>query len=157
MSRTTGLSFEWAVSPVAGSNLTGASSSVAESTFGSPGLYDFTVTATDGDGEVKVLTREAAVYAASEGGVQSLTLALAVEYGKQGVRVNCLCPGAIETPIHASFHIPEGANPKLLRRLMPLSKFGKPEDCASVIAFLASDDANHVNGEFLRVDDAMCT
>jgi NAD(P)-dependent dehydrogenase (short-subunit alcohol dehydrogenase family) len=99
----------------------------------------------------------AVAYAASKGGVQALTLALAVEYGKQGVRVNCLCPGAIETPIHESFHIPDGANPKLLRRLMPLSKFGKPEDCAAAIAFLASDDARHVNGEFLRVDDAMCT
>jgi NAD(P)-dependent dehydrogenase (short-subunit alcohol dehydrogenase family) len=98
----------------------------------------------------------AAAYSASKGGVQALTLALAVEYGKQGVRVNCVCAGAIETPIKQAFELPEGADPKLLNRIMPLTRFGQPEDCAAAIAFLASDDARHVNGEFLRVDDAMC-
>jgi NAD(P)-dependent dehydrogenase (short-subunit alcohol dehydrogenase family) len=98
----------------------------------------------------------AAAYSASKGGVQALTLALAVEYGKQGVRVNCVCAGAIETPIKQAFKLPEGADAKLLNRIMPLTRFGPPEDCAAAIAFLASDDARHVNGEFLRVDDAMC-
>jgi NAD(P)-dependent dehydrogenase (short-subunit alcohol dehydrogenase family) len=98
----------------------------------------------------------AAAYSASKGGVQALTLALAVEYGKQGVRVNCVCAGAIETPIKQAFKLPKGADAKLLNRIMPLTRFGPPEDCAAAIAFLSSDDARHVNGEFLRVDDAMC-
>ncbi len=61
----TALAFSWSVGPVAGTNLSGAASAGASSTFGSPGLYEFTLTATDGDGEVSTLTREAAVYAAS--------------------------------------------------------------------------------------------
>jgi NAD(P)-dependent dehydrogenase (short-subunit alcohol dehydrogenase family) len=98
----------------------------------------------------------AAAYSASKGGVQALTYELAVEYGKRGVRVNCVCAGAIETPIKQAFALPDGADPKLLNRILPLTRFGPPEDCAAAIAFLASDDARHVNGEFLRVDDAMC-
>jgi NAD(P)-dependent dehydrogenase (short-subunit alcohol dehydrogenase family) len=98
----------------------------------------------------------AAAYSASKGGVQALTLELAVEYGKRGVRVNCICAGAIETPIQQAFELPRGADARLLNRIMPLTRFGPPEDCAAAIAFLASDDARHVNGEFLRVDDAMC-
>ena len=98
----------------------------------------------------------AAAYSASKGGVQALTFELAVEYGKQGVRANCVCAGGIQTPIHESFQLPEGADPALLRRIMPFTGFRGPEDCAAVIAFLASDDAAHVNGEFVRVDGAMC-
>ena len=98
----------------------------------------------------------AAAYSASKGGVQALTLELAVEYGRQGVRVNCVCAGAIQTPIQEAFELPAGADPKLLQRIMPFTGFRGPEVCASAIAFLASDDAAHVNGEYLRVDDAMC-
>lgn len=99
----------------------------------------------------------AAAYSASKGGVQALTLELAIEYGRQGVRTNCVCAGGITTPMHESFELPEGADPKLLRRILPFDRMRGPEDCASVIAFLASDDAAHVNGEFVRVDGAMCT
>ena len=98
----------------------------------------------------------AAAYSASKGGVQALTFELAIEYGKQGVRANCVCAGGIQTPIHESFQLPEGADPTLLRRIMPFTGFRGPGDCAAVIAFLASDDAAHVNGEFVRVDGAMC-
>jgi len=96
-----------------------------------------------------------AAYAASKGGVVSLTLTLAIEYGKQGVRVNALSPASIDTPIQEAFRLPEGANPKLLQRILPLSGFAKPETCAAAIAFLASDDASHVNGENLVVDGGM--
>ncbi len=99
----------------------------------------------------------AAAYSASKGGVQALTVELAIEYGRQGVRTNCVCPGGITTPMHDSFELPEGADPKLLQRIMPFDRMRGPEDCAGVIAFLASDDAAHVNGEFVRVDGAMCT
>ncbi len=95
-----------------------------------------------------------AAYAASKGGVLALTHTLAIEYGQQGVRANAICPGSIETPMSNDFQLPEGANPKLLRRLMPLDTFRGPETAASVVAFLASDDAAHVNGEFVRCDGA---
>ena len=96
----------------------------------------------------------AAAYSASKGGVLALTRCLAVEYDKQGLRANALCPGSIETPMQEAFQLPDGANAKLLRRIMPLDRFRGPESVASAVAFLASDDAAHVNGEELRVDGA---
>ncbi|HYD49489.1 MAG TPA: SDR family NAD(P)-dependent oxidoreductase [Terriglobales bacterium] len=96
-----------------------------------------------------------AAYSASKGGVLALTLALALEYGKQGLRVNCACPGAIKTPIRYQFHLPDGADAKLLERIMPFNGFGSPESCAAAIAFLASDDASHIHGTALRVDGGM--
>jgi NAD(P)-dependent dehydrogenase (short-subunit alcohol dehydrogenase family) len=96
----------------------------------------------------------ASAYAASKGGVLALTRTLAVEYGKQGLRVNALCPGSITTPIQQAFQLPEGADGKLVYRMMPLDEFRGPETVASALAFLASDDAAHVNGAELRVDGA---
>jgi len=96
-----------------------------------------------------------AAYSASKGGVYSLTLCLALEYGKQGLRVNCLCPGAIKTPMRKAFQLPEGADPKLLDWIMPLTGFGKPEECAAAIAFLASEEATHIQGTALRIDGGM--
>jgi meso-butanediol dehydrogenase/(S,S)-butanediol dehydrogenase/diacetyl reductase len=96
-----------------------------------------------------------AAYSASKGGVLAFTLGLALEYGKQGVRVNAVCPGAIKTPIRKMFRFPEGADPKLLDRILPFDGFAPPEQAASAIAFLASDDARHVNGTALRVDGGM--
>lgn len=93
-------------------------------------------------------------YSASKGGVLALTRGLAIEYGKQGLRVNAVCPGSITTPISDAFELPEGADAKLVRRIMPLDQFRGPETVASSIAFLASEDAAHVNGVGLRVDGA---
>jgi len=96
----------------------------------------------------------AAPYAASKGGVLALTSTLAIEYGQQGLRANAICPGSISTPIQDAFRLPEGANAKLIRRIMPLDEFRGPECVASVVAFLASRDAAHINGEHVRVDGA---
>ena len=98
-----------------------------------------------------------AAYSASKGGVLALSSELAIEYGKQGVRVNALCPGGVSTPIHEAFVVPEGANEKLVRRIMPFIGFSEPEEVASAIAFLASDEARHITGSMLRVDAGMCT
>jgi len=95
-----------------------------------------------------------AAYGASKGGVLALTRTLAVEYGKRGVRVNAVCPGSISTPMTAAPALPQGMDGKLLQRAMPLDQFRGPETAASVIAFLASDDAAHINGEHIRVDGA---
>lgn len=93
-------------------------------------------------------------YSASKGGVLSLTRGIAVEYGKQGLRANALCPGSVSTKISEAFKVPEGADPKLVRRIMPLDQFRGPEVVASTLAFIASDDAAHINGVALRVDGA---
>lgn len=95
-----------------------------------------------------------AAYSASKGGVLALTRSLAVEYGKQGLRVNAVCPGSITTPMTEATRLPEGADMKLIQRLMPLDEFRGPETVASTIAFLASEEAAHVNGESIRVDGA---
>lgn len=93
-----------------------------------------------------------AAYAASKGGVLAFTRSLAVEYAGQGVRANAICPGSIETPIKEAFRIPEGANPKLVRRIMPLTGFAGPEKVANLVAFLASDEGSHITGEEIRID-----
>jgi NAD(P)-dependent dehydrogenase (short-subunit alcohol dehydrogenase family) len=95
-----------------------------------------------------------AAYSASKGGVLALTYTLAIEYGTQGLRANAVCPGSIATPMTQQFELPEGADQKLVRRIMPLDRFRGPEAAASVIVFLASDDAAHVNGERIRADGA---
>jgi len=96
----------------------------------------------------------AAAYASSKGGVLALTKTLAVEYAKQGLRVNAVCPGSIETPITGQFHLPEGADAKLLHRIMSPTGMAAPAVVAAAIAYLGSDDATHVNGEDLRIDGA---
>jgi meso-butanediol dehydrogenase/(S,S)-butanediol dehydrogenase/diacetyl reductase len=96
----------------------------------------------------------ALAYSASKGGVLAMTRELAVEYAKAGLRCNSVSPGAIDTPITAAFEVPEGANPKLINRVMPLSGFGTPEGIAATIAYVASDEASHMNGADIRVDGA---
>jgi NAD(P)-dependent dehydrogenase (short-subunit alcohol dehydrogenase family) len=94
----------------------------------------------------------AAAYSASKGGVLALTKVLAVEYAKAGIRANAVCPGSIRTPITGDFDLPEGADAKLVHRIMSITRPEGPEVVAAAIAYLASDDARHVNGESLRID-----
>lgn len=91
-------------------------------------------------------------YAASKGGVVSFTRALYIEYVKQGLRANCVVGGGISTTLHGDFKPPPGANMELLKGAMPFVGFAKPSKAASVIAFLASDDARFVNGTEVRAD-----
>lgn len=94
----------------------------------------------------------AAAYSASKGGVLALTRTIAVEYARKGLRCNAVCPGSIDTPITKDFDFPEGADMDLVRRIMALDKARGPETVAAAIAFLASDDAAHINGDDVRVD-----
>jgi NAD(P)-dependent dehydrogenase (short-subunit alcohol dehydrogenase family) len=96
-----------------------------------------------------------AAYCASKGGVVMLTRALAVEYGRKGVRINCLCPGGVETPFLSHFQLPEGVPQAALMRIAPLGRHGQPEEVAGTIAFLASDDATYINGATIVVDGGM--
>ena len=89
-------------------------------------------------------------YAASKGGVVNLTRTMALTWAP-GVRVNCVCPGVIETPMTAPFlGDPSWRGPLLDRH--PLGHFGKPEDVAAAILYLASDEAAFVTGVALPVD-----
>jgi NAD(P)-dependent dehydrogenase (short-subunit alcohol dehydrogenase family) len=90
-------------------------------------------------------------YTASKGGVLAMTRELAVEYARQGIRANSICPGPIETPLLAELL----ADPvRRQRRLVhiPIGRFGRPEEIAKAALFLASDDASFVTGSALVVD-----
>ena len=91
-------------------------------------------------------------YAAAKGGVISFTRALYIEYVHKGIRANSVVAGGIETPLHMSFQVPEGGKPQLLQGAMPLVPMAPPAQAASVVAFLASDDAAYINGTEVRVD-----
>jgi len=93
-----------------------------------------------------------AAYCASKGGILSLTRSLAVEYVKQGLRVNAICPGGVKTPIHQSVKLPSDADFDLLKRALPYNDFAEPEEVAAVVAFLGSSDASHLHGIEIRVD-----
>jgi NAD(P)-dependent dehydrogenase (short-subunit alcohol dehydrogenase family) len=96
-----------------------------------------------------------AAYSASKGGVIALTQTMALNWAKGGVRVNCVAPGGVETPIAGQFTPPEGADMELMTRIMPLTRFGQPSELAAAFAYLASDDASYVTGIVLRVDGGM--
>ena len=81
-----------------------------------------------------------------------LTKALAVEYVKQGLRVNCVCPGGVATPILGNFVQPENADQELVGRLALMRGLIKPEEIAETIAYLASDAARSVTGVALPID-----
>ena len=93
-----------------------------------------------------------AAYCASKWGVVGLTKALAVEYVKQGLRVNCVCPGGVATPILGNFVPPENADQELVGRLALMRGLIKPEEIAETIAYLASDAARSVTGVALPID-----
>jgi NAD(P)-dependent dehydrogenase (short-subunit alcohol dehydrogenase family) len=93
-------------------------------------------------------------YSATKGAIKSFTRSLFIEYCFQGLRANCVLPGSIDTPLNINFRIPEGANPELLKSIVPFDKpnLVSPESVAAAIAFLASDDAMHINGTEISVD-----
>jgi len=93
-----------------------------------------------------------AAYAASKGGVISLTKCLSLEYIRQKLNVNVVIPGGFTTPLQDHFQMPEGADGTLIQGAMPKVRMGKPMHAASVIAFLASDDARYIHGTEVLVD-----
>ena len=92
-------------------------------------------------------------YNAAKGGVVLLTRSMAVDYGPSNVRVNCLCPGMIETPMTAPLQEPglKGVHDWFEAQHL-LGRTGRPEEVAAAALFLASDDASFVTGHALAVD-----
>ncbi|MEE4191755.1 MAG: SDR family NAD(P)-dependent oxidoreductase [Halieaceae bacterium] len=93
-----------------------------------------------------------AAYAASKGAVLALTRSIAVEYAKEGVRANCVCPGDIQTPMTKAPAMPDMPSREQLTRISSLDGPKGPEVVAGVIAMLASEDGRHITGEYVRVD-----
>ncbi|MCG8351042.1 MAG: SDR family oxidoreductase, partial [Chloroflexales bacterium] len=99
-------------------------------------------------------------YAASKGGVLALTRTMALDYAGEGIRVNSVCPGTIDTPLlrHAADLI-NSQNPQAVLsewgRRQPLGRLGTPEEVAEVVLFLASDRASFVTGSAYVVDGGL--
>ena len=95
-----------------------------------------------------------AMYCATKGGVMMLSKSMAVEFAKQGIRVNAICPGAVNTPLTEQFSIPDGADMDLIGKLFPLIDAAQPEEIAAAVIYLASSDARFITGEALVIDGA---
>jgi glucose 1-dehydrogenase len=95
-------------------------------------------------------------YAASKGAIRMLMQTLAQEYGADKIRVNSICPGAIQTPINKNaWSTPESMN--ALMKLVPYNRIGQPEDIGNLAVFLASDQADYISGASIFVDGGMTT
>jgi NAD(P)-dependent dehydrogenase (short-subunit alcohol dehydrogenase family) len=94
-----------------------------------------------------------AAYCASKGGVVMLTKALAVEFGRRGLRVNCVCPSAVDTAFLDNFEWPADGDPTLFARSGAIiERKAEPAEVASVVAFLASDEAAMITGVAYLID-----
>ena len=91
-------------------------------------------------------------YAASKGGIDGLTRALAKELAPRNVRVNAIAPGMIETDMS---QVVRGIAGEQIQKIIPLRRIGRPEEVAAVAAFLASDEAAYITGQVLRVDGGL--
>ncbi|MBW8708992.1 MAG: SDR family oxidoreductase [Alphaproteobacteria bacterium] len=94
-------------------------------------------------------TRNRAAYSASKGALLSLTLNMALDYAADHVRVNCICPGFVNTPLLASLSAEKRAR---LAALHPLGRLGEPEEIAHMALFLMSDQAQWITGQAIAVD-----
>jgi meso-butanediol dehydrogenase/(S,S)-butanediol dehydrogenase/diacetyl reductase len=93
-----------------------------------------------------------AAYCASKHALVGMTKALAIEYGRQGVRFNAVCPGGVNTGLLGSFLPPEGHSPSLIARAFLDANLQEPESVAAMVAYAASPEAHYVNGAVLVVD-----
>lgn len=98
-------------------------------------------------------------YSSTKGAIVLMSRSLAVRYAPRQVRVNCVCPGSIDTPQLAKTFLTAGPDPAaqkamadLYRSKQPLGRFGRPEEVAAAILFLASDEAGFITGAALPVD-----
>jgi meso-butanediol dehydrogenase/(S,S)-butanediol dehydrogenase/diacetyl reductase len=96
-----------------------------------------------------------AAYCASKGGVVLLTKSLGVEFARRGLRVNCLCPGGVDTPFTKAFGVPEGADAELIRRLSLVPALASPADVAAAVAFVASEEGRFINAAAIPIDAGM--
>jgi NAD(P)-dependent dehydrogenase (short-subunit alcohol dehydrogenase family) len=91
-------------------------------------------------------------YTASKGGVLAMSRELGVQFAREGIRVNALCPGPVNTPLLQELYAadPERAERRLIH--VPMGRFGEPEEIAAAVAFLASDDSSFITASSFLVD-----
>jgi len=96
-------------------------------------------------------------YSASKGGVIQLTKTAALEYARKGIRVNCICPGGIFTPLVERFTVglPKEQIQKMVEMAHPVGRFGTPEEVARLALYLASDDSSFCTGAPFIIDGGM--
>ena len=98
---------------------------------------------------------EIAAYCASKGGVVQLTKAMAIDHAADGIRVNCVCPGPVSTPlleaIMGASSDPEGERRRIAEKTL-LKRLGRPEEIANVILFLASEESSYLTGSVVAAD-----
>lgn len=100
-----------------------------------------------------------AIYSASKGGVIALTKNLAADYVNKGIRINCVCPGPVWTPLvkkHLKNKIVEGLAKKYIKNLVPMGRFAEPVEISYTALFLASDEASFITGAVIPCDGG-CT
>ena len=95
--------------------------------------------------------RNRVAYSASKGAVLAMTRAMALDHAAENIRVNCICPGIVETEMVAAFQMDEAARKQRVA-MHPLGRFGQPEDIAGLAVFLASDEAAWITGAAYNVD-----
>ena len=98
-----------------------------------------------------------AAYTASKHGVLGLTRQLAFDFGKQGIRVNAICPGATRTNMTAHLFTEEGRNEHVDEAIasIPAGRWAEPEEMAKLVAFLASNDSSYIQGTGVIIDGGM--
>jgi NAD(P)-dependent dehydrogenase (short-subunit alcohol dehydrogenase family) len=99
-----------------------------------------------------------AAYCATKGAVHALTRAMACDHGPEGIRVNAICPGYVDTPMLRSFFRDAGDIGTLdsaVRGVHPLRRFGTPDDVANLVNWLASDEARYASGQLWVLDGAL--
>ncbi|EKF40719.1 SDR family NAD(P)-dependent oxidoreductase [Nitratireductor indicus] len=94
-------------------------------------------------------------YGASKGGVNTMTMVMANELGPNGIRVNAIAPGPIDTPLARAVHT-EDVRAQWQKRV-PLRRYGTTEEIAGAVAFLMSEDGGYVNGQVIAVDGGFIT
>ena len=105
-----------------------------------------------------------AAYCATKGAVHALTRAMACDHGPEGIRVNAICPGYIDTPMLQSFFTGEGSGgdgksiddlQQAVRDVHPMRTYGTPEDIANLVNWLASDEARYASGQLWVLDGGL--
>lgn len=102
-----------------------------------------------------------AAYCATKGAVHALTRAMACDHGPEGIRVNAICPGYIDTPMLQSFFNSAGDGGDVeslqnaIRDIHPMRRYGKPEDVASLATWLAGDEARYASGQLWVLDGGL--
>ncbi len=108
--------------------------------------------------------RISAAYSTSKAGIIHLTRSIALDYANKGIRCNCICPGCIKTPLCERFNAEVGARegrsgPEVLddfvKANIPMERVGMPEEVASVVTFLCSEDARYVTGAIIPIDGGL--